>query len=60
MKDLGYGQEYQYAHDAPGNFVNQEYMPDAISGNNYFHPGSSQKEQEVYNNLVTKFKQKYK
>ena len=60
MKDLGYGQEYQYAHDAPGNFVNQEYMPDAISGNNFFHPGSSQKEQEVYNNLVTKFKQKYK
>jgi len=59
MKELGYGAEYKYSHDGPGNFVNQEYLPDAISGTNFFTPGSSSKEQEIAQNLKTKFKGKY-
>lgn len=27
MEELGYGQDYKYAHDYPGNFVRQEFMP---------------------------------
>jgi putative ATPase len=60
MKELGYGQEYLYAHDGPGNFVNQEYLPNALAGTSIFEPGSSPKEQEVAHNLRTKFKGKYK
>jgi putative ATPase len=60
MKELGYGQEYLYAHDGPGNFVNQEYLPDALAGTSIFEPGSSPKEQEVAHNLRTKFRGKYK
>lgn len=60
MKELGYGQEYLYAHDGPGNFVNQEYLPDALAGTSIFEPGSSPKEQEVAHNLRTKFNGKYK
>lgn len=59
MKELGYGKEYQYAHDGPGNFVEQEYLPDVLSGTNFFSPGSSSREQEIAKNLSTKFKGKY-
>jgi putative ATPase len=59
MKELGYGDNYQYAHDAPSNFVDQEYLPEALSGTNFFTAGSSSKEQEVIHNLKTKFKGKY-
>ena len=27
MDDLGYGADYKYAHDYPGHFVKQQYMP---------------------------------
>lgn len=30
MKDMGYGRDYKYAHDYPGNFVRQQFMPDAL------------------------------
>jgi putative ATPase len=30
MKKLGYGEQYKYAHDYPGNFVKQQFMPDTL------------------------------
>ncbi len=30
MKKLGYGENYKYAHDYPGNFVVQQFLPDKI------------------------------
>lgn len=30
MDQLGYGKGYKYAHDFPGHFVNQEYMPQQL------------------------------
>jgi len=47
MKELGYGKGYQYSHNFPGNFANQEFMPEEISNLNFFTAGSSKKEQEV-------------
>lgn len=32
MKNLGYGADYKYAHDYPGNFVRQQFLPDALDG----------------------------
>ena len=32
MKELGYGKEYQYAHDFSGHFVRQQYLPDQLQG----------------------------
>lgn len=32
MKKLGYGKNYLYAHDYPGNFVRQQFMPDKLQG----------------------------
>lgn len=30
MEELGYGKDYKYAHDYPGHFVRQDYLPDEI------------------------------
>jgi len=38
MKDLGYGRDYQYAHDAPDARVDQEHLPDALRGRQYYRP----------------------
>lgn len=47
MKELGYGEEYKYAHDFQGNFVHQQYLPDELANRSFFHAGSSKKEQEI-------------
>lgn len=47
MKELGYGATYQYAHAFPGNFVEQQYLPDELATRSFFHPGSSKREQEI-------------
>ena len=38
MKQLGYGTEYHYAHDYPGHFVRQQYMPDDLAQKRLWHP----------------------
>jgi putative ATPase len=39
MKELGYGKDYQYAHDAPGAFVKGErYLPDEMPDRRYYRP----------------------
>lgn len=38
MAELGYGQGYKYAHDYPGNIVDQEYLPEKVAGTKYYNP----------------------
>ena len=38
MANLGYGRDYQYAHDAPDAVVDQEHLPDALRGRTYYRP----------------------
>jgi putative ATPase len=59
MEELGYGEGYLYAHDFPGNFVFQEFLPDAIAGSNFFKAGSSAKEQEIAKQLYQLWNDKY-
>ncbi len=44
MKKLGYGENYRYAHDYPGNFVVQQFRPDAIASTTFWHPGGNPSE----------------
>lgn len=44
MKDLGYGTNYKYAHDYPGNFVRQQFLPDALQGHRFWQPCDNQAE----------------
>lgn len=41
MKKLGYGADYKYAHDYPGNFVRQQFLPDALMGTRFWNPCSN-------------------
>ncbi|MFQ5499283.1 MAG: replication-associated recombination protein A [Candidatus Zixiibacteriota bacterium] len=38
MKSLGYGKDYQYAHEYEGGITDQEYFPDKLAGSRYYHP----------------------
>jgi putative ATPase len=60
MKELGYGEGYQYSHDHPGNFFEQEFLPEQIAGTNFFAPGSSPKEQEIAQQIKKWWQDKYK
>ncbi|OYQ43191.1 replication-associated recombination protein A [Flavobacterium aurantiibacter] len=44
MKELGYGEEYQYAHSFEGNFAFQEYLPEELSGTKFYEPGTNSRE----------------
>ena len=59
MKQLGYGENYLYSHDYPGNFAEQEFLPSEIKGTNFFQAGSSSKEQEIEQTISTLWKDKY-
>lgn len=60
MKDLGYGSEYKYAHDYTGNFVAEEFLPQEISGNTFYEPGSNTRENALKEFLTHRWKDKYK
>ncbi|HIP32780.1 MAG TPA: replication-associated recombination protein A, partial [Crocinitomicaceae bacterium] len=60
MKDLGYGKGYLYSHDFPGNFTQQEFLPEEINGVNFFSPGSSKNEQDIASNINSLWQNKYK
>lgn len=44
MKNLGYGTNYLYAHDYPGNFVRQQFKPDKLTSASFWHPCSNPSE----------------
>ena len=39
MKELGYNEGYQYAHDVPEAYIPQEYLPDKLKGTVFYEPG---------------------
>ncbi|MBS4070667.1 MAG: replication-associated recombination protein A [Algoriphagus sp.] len=59
MKDLNYGKAYKYSHDFPGNFVEQEFLPDEIRGTKLYEPGENARENELRKYLSGKWKGKY-
>jgi putative ATPase len=59
MKDLGYGKDYKYAHDYEGNFVQQEFLPEEITGEIFYHPQQNKKEQDILQRLKNWWKNKY-
>lgn len=59
MKELGYGEEYKYAHDYTNNFAEQEFLPDAIKETVLYNPGENSRENNVREFLKTRWKSKY-
>ena len=60
MKKLDYGKGYQYAHDFPGHFVTQEYLPEAIAGRVLYEPADNPAERRLREHLRDCWKEKYR
>jgi putative ATPase len=58
MKELGYGQEYKYAHGFPRHFVDQQYLPDGLKSKVYYHPTEEGKEKALRDRLLALWKGK--
>jgi len=59
MKDLDYGKNYKYSHDYQNNFIEQEYLPDEISGTKLYEPGDNARENQFKEILKKRWKNKY-
>ncbi|MCK0144652.1 replication-associated recombination protein A [Arenibacter sp. F26102] len=59
MKDLGYGEEYKYAHDYENNFVAEEFMPKEVAKTSFYRPGNNQRENAIKDFLKKRWKDKY-
>jgi putative ATPase len=51
MKNLGYGKNYQYDHDAEGGFSGQNYFPDTMERQNFYVPKDTGFEREIQKRL---------
>ena len=47
MKQLGYGNNYKYAHAYQGNFVKQQFLPDEVNDARIWHPQANAQEAKL-------------
>ncbi|MCM1035185.1 MAG: replication-associated recombination protein A [Paludibacter sp.] len=47
MKELGYGEEYKYAHNYPNHFVKQQFLPDELQNKRFWYAQGSPAEQKM-------------
>ena len=59
MKDLGYGEDYKYAHNYQNNFVEEEFLPEKLVGTSFYEPGINQRENAIKEFLKNRWKDKY-
>ena len=60
MKNIGYGKDYKYAHSFEGNFVDLDFLPDAIKGTKLYEPGNNPREHESKEKLKKLWGNRYK
>ncbi|MTG97329.1 AAA family ATPase [Myroides sp. BIT-d1] len=59
MKELGYGEEYDYPHNFNNSFITQEYLPDDLSGTVFYEPGDNAREKSTREFLKNRWEIKY-
>ena len=59
MKELGYGDNYKYAHNYDNNFAQQEFLPDDIKNTKLYDPGNNARENAHRDFLKQRWKDKY-
>ena len=60
MKDLGYAGGYRYGHDFDHHFTEQQYLPDALKGKQYYHPSEEGSEKKLKDRLGAWWKNRKK
>jgi putative ATPase len=51
MKGLGYGKNYQYAHDAENKVADMQCLPDSLRDRVYYHPTNEGVEKRIRERL---------
>ena len=59
MRDLGYGQGYQYAHDLNEKVADMECLPDSLKHRQYYHPTDQGMERRIQE-ILSEIKQRKK
>ena len=59
MKDLGYHDGYKYPHDYPGHFTEQQYLPDALVNERFWHGQHNPTEEKLYQRMVNYWGKRY-
>jgi putative ATPase len=59
MKELGYGDEYKYAHSYDNNFAEHEFLPKDIANTKLYNPGNNARENAQRQFLKERWKDKY-
>lgn len=59
MKDIGYGDNYKYAHNYENNFAAQEFLPEEIKNTQLYNPGNNARENAQRLYLKQLWKDKY-
>ena len=60
MKQLGYSDGYKYPHDYPGNFAQQQYMPDELHDTRLWHAQHSPSEEKQYQQMLRLWGERFK
>lgn len=60
MQELGYSDGYKYPHDYPGNFTQQQYLPDELKGERFWHAQHSPIEERQYQNMINCWGDRFK
>ncbi len=59
MKDLGYGDAYEYSHNYENHFSAQEYLPEELKSTKLYDPGNTVRERELRDFLKKRWAEKY-
>jgi putative ATPase len=59
MKDLGYGSDYNYAHNHPGHFVRDNYLPEELKGTSLLKLSERGSEARMKKDMIQKWKGYY-
>ena len=60
MAELGYHDGYKYPHDYPGHFTTQQYLPNEIQNERFWHAQHSPNEEKLYNWMLTCWGDRFK
>ncbi len=60
MAQLGYHKDYQYAHDFPGNFINQQYLPNDAVNQRFWHSQSNPAESKLQQRMESLWGDRFK
>ena len=58
MKEMGYGEDYKYAHDYPDHYVEQQNLPDTLKDKKFYNPGKLGYEKQVGSRLKAWWRKK--